>query len=1065
MPRPKKPDRPRVANCFAFGLAEHGRLGIGPPDDERMMQESGSVVGWHQPEDPAERLDVKVTNVRSRRTHVRGLARLAKLPHTVPEAAVGSTGGVVLPTTVVGRPFRAKAPRIVDVATGATHSLAVSEDGHVYGWGSGAFGQLGFAVIQDKLAELEVERLARQKRMSSTVSAAPVATVETTLVECNVWEPHPQPPLPQPKQKVAPGEFAEEYPPDPVAKVFCSSRASLCLTAGGKVWGWGDGSYNVLGQTAQGQADPGEPKPLESPLTEMGCKSSSLPLMVRGPVERQTVTQLACGSYHVLALTLANKVLAWGRNDDGQLGIGRKSTYETPRQVKLNSTKEPCYCVAAGDRHSLAVVKVTRVDGRTERTCFAWGSSANGRLGGVGDKRTSEPQEVASLGRIYKKYRLTGYLKKVYCGRDHSVALTDSERVITWGAGSYGQLGNGFGFDSELPSLVDGIYNVVQVACGDKHTLALCWCAPRRRPPPIDDQLDEDDKLEAQEERLKSEVAFDPFGKDDPTTMEATFVLDKQGRKTSTQVVPRANELFGWGWNGFGELGTGDELPRLSPVLVESVLPASCAKVAAGSHHTLMVTSGYAVTCREDGQRPFKGYAQHVKAYEEVYAAEVASDEQRLQRLGFNADDDTTINSGGGESGAAGEGDDDDDGGGGNGGEGGGGGGSGRPSTTVGPGGRPKLSKIGELALQAASNPLRRAMEFARLNAKLLESPAALVPDQIGLEPATVGSSAHHASHSEGGGGGGGDDASLGGSTVGNGSPREAHGVDGEGHKKEGSGKAAGTVPRFVRKFHPQEAVAPRDFSLGAYCLDTPEPHSDMDRWPPLRGSYQAVYKCPICKLTQICLVCARHCHASHAVSVHLVRQTDLRNGGACDCGVPLPPPKPKKRYQMGPAEQRAFDSATKSAARAAALGMKPYVNRCRCQSTPERRIFDKHIDPLDGRIRARQLATVLKEMHDTAQQAKIDAAMGGGKKKPPKWVVFDEEDALQAEDTLGGMVNYKPPATDDDDEVDFDPVAGDGGIDWFMFIDWKVKYEEQKKSRAAMQAVSSSDEEDDEDD
>jgi len=200
-----------MANCFSLGLAEYGWLGIGPPDDERMMQESGSVVGWHQPEDPAERLDVKVTNVRSRRTHVRGLARLAKLPYTIPEAAVDSTGGVVLPTTVVGRPFRAKAPRIVDVATGATHSLAVSEDGHVYGWGSGAFGQLGLAVIQAKLDELEVERLARQKRMTATASATPVATVETTLVECNVWEPHPQPPLPKPEQKVAPGDTRQQH--------------------------------------------------------------------------------------------------------------------------------------------------------------------------------------------------------------------------------------------------------------------------------------------------------------------------------------------------------------------------------------------------------------------------------------------------------------------------------------------------------------------------------------------------------------------------------------------------------------------------------------------------------------------------------------------------------------------------------------------------------------------------------------------------------------------------------------------------------------------------------------
>ena len=30
--------------------------------------------------------------------------------------------------------------------------------------------------------------------------------------------------------------------------------------------------------------------------------------------------------------------------------------------MKLNASKEPCYGVAAGERHSLAVIRVTRAD-------------------------------------------------------------------------------------------------------------------------------------------------------------------------------------------------------------------------------------------------------------------------------------------------------------------------------------------------------------------------------------------------------------------------------------------------------------------------------------------------------------------------------------------------------------------------------------------------------------------------------------------------------------------------------------------------------------------------------
>ena len=204
-----------------------------------------------------------------------------------------------------------------------------------------------------------------------------------------------------------------------------------------------------------------------------------------------------------------------------------------------------------------------------ERTVFAWGCRDNGRLGGVGDKRTSEPQEVTSLMRVYRKYRLGGYVRAVAAGQAHSVALTDGERVITWGAGAYGQLGNGFGFDSELPGLVDGLYNVVQVSAGDKHTVALVWNAARPRPPNWEEEqarlarLDVDERLEDAEKKLQETINFDPFGKDDPTTFPPAFVVNDKGEATDKMVPPRANELYAWGWNGFGELGIGDELPRL----------------------------------------------------------------------------------------------------------------------------------------------------------------------------------------------------------------------------------------------------------------------------------------------------------------------------------------------------------------------------------------------------------------------------------------------------------------------------------------------------------------------
>ena len=46
----------------------------------------------------------------------------------------------------------------------------------------------------------------------------------------------------------------------------------------------------------------------------------------------------------------------------------------------------------------------------------------------------------------------------------------------------------------------------------------------------------------------------------------------------------------------------------------------------------------------------------------------------------------------------------------------------------------------------------------------------------------------------------------------------------------------------------------------------------------------------------------------------------------------------------------------------------------CTLQGTLERRIFDKYVDPLDGKIRCRQLETVLLDMHTEAAN-EADAA------------------------------------------------------------------------------------------
>jgi E3 ubiquitin-protein ligase HERC2 len=62
----------------------------------------------------------------------------------------------------------------------------------------------------------------------------------------------------------------------------------------------------------------------------------------------------------------------------------------------------------------------------------------------------------------------------VACGEAHTVAITASGKVLSWGKGEMGQLGHGNTKDQLLPRLIETFRKrAVAVACGQNHTALL----------------------------------------------------------------------------------------------------------------------------------------------------------------------------------------------------------------------------------------------------------------------------------------------------------------------------------------------------------------------------------------------------------------------------------------------------------------------------------------------------------------------------------------------------------------------------------------------------------------
>nr|XP_040019686.1 probable E3 ubiquitin-protein ligase HERC4 isoform X1 [Gasterosteus aculeatus aculeatus] len=171
------------------------------------------------------------------------------------------------------------------------------------------------------------------------------------------------------------------------------------------------------------------------------------------------VSQVACGGQHSVALTKGGQVYTWGRNSRGQLGLGRSETCIDSPQRLGGLSALPLVLVAAGGEQSFAL----SVSGAV----FGWGRNDRGQLGlgDTADRHTATPVHCLNKKSIIH----------ISCGKDHTAILTKNAAVFTFGSGQYGQLGHNSFRDELRPRLVAELWGakVAMIACGRNHTLAL----------------------------------------------------------------------------------------------------------------------------------------------------------------------------------------------------------------------------------------------------------------------------------------------------------------------------------------------------------------------------------------------------------------------------------------------------------------------------------------------------------------------------------------------------------------------------------------------------------------
>ncbi|XP_036962839.1 probable E3 ubiquitin-protein ligase HERC3 isoform X2 [Acanthopagrus latus] len=172
-----------------------------------------------------------------------------------------------------------------------------------------------------------------------------------------------------------------------------------------------------------------------------------------------TVSQVACGSRHSVALTKDGQVYTWGQDSRGQLGLGKRKLGASSPQHLRSLSALPLVQVSAGGEQSFAL----SVSGGV----FGWGRNDCGQLG-LGDRTDRHTPTAVQCLNLKKTVHIS-------CGKDHTVTLTKTGAVFTFGSGQHGQLGHNSFCDELRPRLVAELWGakVTKITCGRHHTLVL----------------------------------------------------------------------------------------------------------------------------------------------------------------------------------------------------------------------------------------------------------------------------------------------------------------------------------------------------------------------------------------------------------------------------------------------------------------------------------------------------------------------------------------------------------------------------------------------------------------
>ncbi|MCL1840111.1 IPT/TIG domain-containing protein, partial [Candidatus Saccharibacteria bacterium] len=613
-------------NLYAFGDNRSGHLGDGTTITRALpFQISGGVVA-----SSALTAGINIIKIQSSSTFASALDDQGNLytwgTNAAGQLGNGTTGGSsMLPIkisggTIISSPLTAGV-KIVQVATGSQHQLAIDDQGVLYAWGQGGNGQLGNndtstnsslpiqisdgAIVGSPLtSNINIDQATAgyyqsliiddqgnvyamgingrgQLGIGSTTNAA-----LPTFVNSGAFTPIPP---------------VVTFGGAPCINVAVVSDTEITCTTTTHIRGYVDVSVMIEGHTATLSMGYRylDPHTVTSVTPNFGPDTGGTDVTISGTNFEQDFEwkQISAGFEHTCAISFEDKAYCWGSNWSGQFGDS----------TSLNERLIPT-AISAGNTGLLDGKTVKQISTSNEHTCaiasddtaYCWGGNGDGQLGDNSYTGHLVPTRISAGntglldGKTVKQISTEGY---------RTCAIASDDTAYCWGTNTSGGIGDGTSVTNRpVPTaisagntgLLDG--KTVKYISTGSHTCAIA----------------SDDTAYCWGDNHSGEIGDNTSGTSRlvPTAISAgnTGLLDGKTVKQisagvmHTCAIASDDTAYCWGHNGQGQLGDNTITQRLIPTAISAgntgLLDGKTVKhISAGANSVCAIASDGTTYC------------------------------------------------------------------------------------------------------------------------------------------------------------------------------------------------------------------------------------------------------------------------------------------------------------------------------------------------------------------------------------------------------------------------------------------------------------------------------------